>query len=76
MNVFRARLDTRNFSFETFHTHHDGAVELMRRLWELHRKQCGADVALMYSWSEIAEDVEVDTLKVPGAYRDDQWMNV
>jgi hypothetical protein len=58
--MWKASLDTRNFSFEAYGTSEDAAIATLKHGWEIHARATGADM----TWAELDEGGSVDTLEI------------
>jgi hypothetical protein len=63
--MYLARLNTPNFEFLTFGDTREDAFEMMRKAWNKHQKQTGAD----WDWNFVSEDVAVDFVRIGDTFR-------
>lgn len=68
MKIFRASLETANFSFEAYATTEKKALALLRRGWNIHRNQYSH--ANVERFSYFADDAQVREVELGAVYRD------
>jgi hypothetical protein len=66
LQIFKASLETRNFSFEAYGYSEVEAHYIMRQVWAKHRRQLGATD----TWADVEESVNVQEIIVNAGYRD------
>ena len=66
MQIFKADLETRSFSFEAYGTTEVEALYIMRQVWQKHRNQLGATD----KWYDVESSVNVSEIVVGAGYRD------
>lgn len=68
MSLFRASLETPNFSFEAYAETEVKAMSVLRRGWNIHRNQYGKERVQPFKY--FAEDAHVYPIKSGAAFRD------
>ena len=66
LQIFKAELETRNFSFEAYGYSEVEAIYIMRQVWAKHRRQLGATD----TWQDVEGDINVREIIVNAGYRD------
>ena len=69
MKIYRARYETRNFSFESFGSTPDQAIAAMHIGLETHAKQYGLAVNW---WEKYQNDLSVHDFVIGECYRDNE----
>lgn len=68
LTIVRARLETRHFDFEVFDVTEASARDRMRALWAVHQTEYTD--AVDFDDLFVEDDIQIDVIAVPGAYRD------
>jgi hypothetical protein len=63
--IFKAELQTRNFTFEAYASTEEEAKNLIAKHWKKHVKRTGAT----YTWEELEEDVYVSPIVLGQTYQ-------
>jgi hypothetical protein len=67
--MYTARLETRNFYFESFGTSEKDAIKQLKNGLKVHGKQCGIDLNW---WHEYVEEISTLEIKTGVVYRDNK----
>lgn len=66
MMIWKAELVTSHFTFESFGTSREHAMEVMERTWAEHVRQTTAEL----TWDELRDDVNAWQVQVGEGFRD------
>lgn len=67
LQIFKASLETRHFTFEAYGYTEVEALYIMRQTWMKHSKEYKA---AKHNWGEFEDDVHVQEIIVGAGYRD------
>ena len=67
--MYTARLETRNFYFETFGASKKDAIKQLKKGLTMHGKQCGIELNW---WNDYAEEISTLEIKTGIVYRDNE----